>query len=320
MNHTKTALLAFVLFFHRFLKTPGKKMGKTSGKTLYTHLGKLTLLVLLSFIAVTLQAQNMMTELSDSAELAWYNQHFSRLEDSVTHYQEAIKQPQVPAQRKANLRAYQNVLSHYRAAMRRFVLKHRDQDTGAKALLISCFREIEINQDTLHSLAGLLQGNGANNSYAAYLRQELKGRANNQVGQAFIDFVLPDDQGHMIATKAYSGKYVLVLFWASWCGPCRAEMPSFLAVYHQFKDRPLEVIAVSVDTDKASWLRAKKQDRTDWINVYDGQAWNSPVVRNYAIHRIPQNILIGPEGKIVAKNISAQGLLKLMAKSGAMAR
>jgi len=256
----------------------------------------------------------MMTELSDSASLNWYNQHFSAYEDSVTHYQEAIKQPQVPARRRENLKAYQNALSHYRAAMRQFISAHSEEDTGAKALLISCFREIEINQDTLYSLAGLLQGQGADNRYAGYLRQELKGRANNEVGKAFIDFELPDDKDKIIESARYRGKYVLVLFWASWCGPCRAEMPSFLSVYHQFKSGPLEVIAVSVDTDKSSWLRAKKQDGTDWINVYDGQAWNSPVVRNYAIHRIPQNILVGPDGNIVAKNISAQGLLKLLSK------
>ena len=258
----------------------------------------------------SVQGQNMMTALSEPAELNWYNRHFALLEDSVVHYQEAIKQPQVPAERRHNLAAYGQQLDRYRAAMRQFVLAHRQEDTAAKALLISCFREIEINQDTLTSMAGLLTGSGADNMYARYLNQELLGRENNEVGKAFIDFTLPDDQGKLIASRAYRGKYLLVNFWASWCGPCRAEMPGLLAVYHQFKESTLEVIAVSVDTDKTAWLRAGKQDRTDWLNVFDGQAWNSPVVRNYAIHRIPQNILIGPDGYIVAKNISAAGLQK----------
>jgi len=278
----------------------------------YKHL---LLWCVLSFCLLSqLQAQNMMTELSDEAELTWYNNHFAGLEDSVTHYQEAIKQPQIPAERRQNLAAYQRQLGAYRTAMRAFVERHSSEDTAAKALLISCFREIEINQDTLRSMAALLTGAGEDNTYARYLEQELKGRANNQVGKAFIDFSMPDETGKMIATENYRGKYLLVNFWASWCGPCRAEMPSFLAVYHQFKGNPLEVIAVSVDTDKAAWIRAKTQDHTDWLNTFDHKAWNSPVIRNYAIHRIPQNILIGPDGNIVAKNISAEGLVKLLSK------
>ena len=273
--------------------------------------------ILLALIAMTscLRAQNMMTELSEPAQIAWYNQHFADLEDSVTHYQEAIKKPQIPMERKANLDAYQKQLGAYRSAMRHFVLAHRTEDSAAKALLISCFREIEINQDTLKALAGLLEGPGADNAYSAYLRQELKGRANNEVGKPFIDFTLPEEHGKGIASADYRGKYLLVLFWASWCAPCRAEMPSFLSVYQQYQPASLEVVAVSVDTDKNAWLHAKKQDGTTWLNVFDGKAWNSPVVRNYAIHRIPQNILVGPDGRIAAKNISADGLRKLLGKA-----
>jgi len=275
-------------------------------------------LLIFVFITSGIRAQNMMTELSEPNEIAWYNQHFAALEDSVTRYQEAIKKPQIPQQRQANLLAYQKVLGAYRKTMRAFILAHRQQDTAAKALLISCFREIEINQDTLKGLAGLLDGPGATNTYATYLHQELAGRANNEVGKAFVDFTLPDDKGDHIASGNYRGKYLLVLFWASWCGPCRAEMPSYKAVYQEFKSGSLEVVAVSVDTDKNAWLHAKKQDGTSWLNVYDGNAWNSAVVRDYAIHRIPQNILVGPDGHIAAKNISAAGLRKLLLKTASM--
>ncbi|SDZ83513.1 Peroxiredoxin [Arachidicoccus rhizosphaerae] len=273
------------------------------------------LAILFVMLCGVAQAQNMMTALSEPDEIAWYNQHFAGLEDSVTHYQEAIKKPQIPMERSANLAAYQKELGAYRAAMRQFVVAHRKEDTAAKALLISCFREIEINQDTLNALAGLLEGPGADNAYSTYLSQELKGRANNEVGKPFIDFSLPDDKGVNISSSNYRGKYLLVLFWASWCGPCRAEMPSFISVYQQFTPGPLEVVAVSVDTDKNAWLHAKKQDGTTWFNVFDAKAWNSPVVRDYAIHRIPQNILVGPDGHIAAKNISAAGLQKLLGKA-----
>ena len=286
-----------------------------------TH-SKINLTYLIVFVILCLgcvsavRSQNMMTSLNDEAVLSWYNQSFKNYEDSVIHYQEAIKLPQIPLERKHNLDVYQTKLKDYRKAMRTFVIKHRKEPAAAKALLISCFREIEINQDTLRDMARLLEGEGAENRYANYLRQELKGRAQNQVGKDFIDFSMAQESGKVIHTDQFRGKYLLINFWASWCGPCRAEMPSFLAVYHQFAHQTLEVVAVSVDTDRAAWIRAKNQDKTDWLNVFDQKAWNSPVVRNYAIHRIPQNILVDPEGKIIAKNISAEGLLKVLNKAG----
>lgn len=263
------------------------------------------------------KGQNMMTEMNELQNLSWYNKIFKGLEDSVFKYQDAMKQPQIPADRRATLADYRNSLQLYRAKLRGFVTRHKTEKKGAKALLISCFREVEINADTLHAMAAILQDSGAHNLYATYLTQELAGRENNQVGKDFIDFSMKDLNGQVIDSRSFRGKYLLVDFWASWCAPCRAVMPELLQLYHSFKSGPFEIMAVSVDTDAAQWRRAVGQDKTDWINVYDDLAWNSPVVRNYAVHRIPQNILVGPEGTIVAKNISAAGLRKILSNAQA---
>ncbi len=268
------------------------------------------LLILLAPFFV--QGQDVYNELNENQNTNWYNAIFKSSEDSVLFYQEAMKLPQVPEARRENLENYQKKLQLYRDGLHSFVNLHRQDDSAAQVLLISCFRNIEINLDTLSSMAKTLDGKGLNNKYADYLLQEIAGRENDEVGKMLVPFSMPNVHGDMISSNNFKGHYVLVLFWASWCIPCRAEIPKMLSVYHQFKNSGFQVLAISVDSRKQNWLQAISQDKSDWHNLFDGSAWNTKVVRNYAIHVIPQSILVNPEGEIVAKNISPQGLQKLL--------
>ncbi len=125
------------------------------------------------------------------------------------------------------------------------------------------------------------------------------------VGAVAPDFTQADTSGKEISLHDFKGKYVLVDFWASWCGPCRAENPNVVKAFNQYKDKGFTVLGVSLDRPgaKEKWLKAIHDDHLTWTQVSDFSFWKNAVAQLYAVQAIPQNFLIGPDGKIVAKNL-----------------
>lgn len=126
------------------------------------------------------------------------------------------------------------------------------------------------------------------------------------------DFTLPDPNGKMISLKSFRGKYVLVDFWASWCGPCRQENPTVVAAFNRFKDKNFTVLGVSLDDNKAKWLKAVQDDKLTWTHVSDLKQWESIVVPMYQIQGIPFNVLVDPNGKIIASGLRGEDLEKTL--------
>jgi peroxiredoxin len=125
-------------------------------------------------------------------------------------------------------------------------------------------------------------------------------------------FVQNDTAGNPVNLSSFKGKYVLIDFWASWCGPCRESNPELVKIYHEFKGRNFTILGVSLDgaDGKAAWLKAIKDDGLNWTQISDLKHWENKVAKLYSIRKIPQSFLIDPEGVIIARDLETTALME----------
>ena len=128
------------------------------------------------------------------------------------------------------------------------------------------------------------------------------------VGKQAPDLTLPDANGKMVAISSFRGKYLLVDFWASWCGPCRAENPNVVTAYNEFKGKNFTILGVSLDKEKDAWQQAIHADHLDWTHVSDLKFWQSQAVNTFGFNGIPFNVLIDPQGKVIAQALRGDQL------------
>lgn len=194
----------------------------------------------------------------------------------------------------------------------KFALQNKDNLAGFYA--ISSLDPASYEEEMVkyaEQLKGKFPGNDAVRDFIAKM-ERLKVVA---VGQKAPTFEMASTDGSMVKLSDFRGKYVLLDFWASWCGPCRQESPNLVKAYNKYKDKGFTILSVSLDDNKVSWLKAIKDDNLTWTHVSELKQWNSAVARQYQVDAIPASFLLDKQGVILKKNLRGEELEKFLNKT-----
>lgn len=184
------------------------------------------------------------------------------------------------------------------------------------AYALSRYAGWEINVTEVEPLLNKLPAAVNNYPSIKMLASNIEIAKKTGIGAMAMDFTQNDTLDIPVKLSSLRGKYLLVDFWASWCGPCRRENPNVVKAFQQFKDKGFHILSVSLDQPgaKDKWLKAIHDDNLTWTHVSDLKYWQNEVAKQYGIQAIPQNLLLDPAGKIIAKNLSGEELGKKLAE------
>jgi peroxiredoxin len=188
-----------------------------------------------------------------------------------------------------------------------FVVKNPKSVVGPY-LVISNSWQFELTD--LESVISGIDTSLKNSGYVIKIKDRIEILKKVAVGQVAPDFSLTDSTGKAVSLSSFRGQLILVDFWASWCSPCRAENPNFVAIYKEFHPNGFQMLGVSLDKDRAKWLKAIRDDKLTWNHISDLKGWECAASQLYGINSIPANVLVDPEGKIIARNIFGDELRK----------
>ena len=221
------------------------------------------------------------------------------------------KQVAAATEKKDNKRIAQ-IEQEYTTAEREVVNKVKamlpEMGTSLVSLFALNFVNIETDFDTYDALAQRFEKENPNSPHAKSLIGRVARIKGVMVGSPAPDITLSDTTGNAVALSSLRGKYVLIDFWASWCGPCRAENPNVVRMYNKYKDKGFTIYSVSLDRTKAEWQRAIRNDKLPWTHVSDLKFWQSAAAQQYGVQAIPATFLLDKEGKIIAKNLRGEAL------------
>lgn len=200
---------------------------------------------------------------------------------------------------------YEQNLQAYSQAALKFGKEQSDNLAGFYAM--STLDQVKFEQPLIE-YAAKIKGKFPQNEAVNQFIKRMDAIAPLSIGRTAPAFDLPSADGKVIRLADFKGKYVLIDFWSSWCGPCRQENPNIVRLFNRFKDKNFTILGISLDDDKADWLKAIKDDGLTWTQVSELKRWDSPIANLYKIESIPASFLLDPQGKIIAKNLRGTDL------------
>ena len=166
----------------------------------------------------------------------------------------------------------------------------------------------EVGLSSLKNLISIVDTSLRKSTYYKLIEGQMTILSKTEVGKPAIDFSMTDVNGNKIQLSSLYGKYLLIDFWASWCPSCRQENPNVVSVFNEYSSKGFSVLGVSLDNNKEHWLKAINDDKLVWKQVSDLKRWDNEAAKLYGIRSIPSNLLLNPQGIIIAKNLRGKEL------------
>lgn len=234
---------------------------------------------------------------------------FIPLNDKISSLVSVINAEANTKKRDSLIKIFESKKNSIKSLVNKFIAEK--PTSVVSSFLLFQFNELIGDAKNLEQKFNTLKGDATKGLFATMLQQKIAANAKpapGSVGSYAFDFTQNNENDKPVSLSSFKGKYVLLDFWASWCGPCRKENPNVVAAFNKYKNKNFTILGISLDSQKPNWLQAINADGLTWQHVSDLKGWQNAVAQTYKVGSIPQNFLLDPAGKIIATNLRGEDL------------